>query len=472
MDVYNTARSHGLSPAKTASDASTSAGFGGVVCARASRSASRRRSNAVVAPYNAVSAARRATLRRTLVTRRSARSRSVAFPTANARRYRAANASACRHANCRSVSDAREGENENVDDDAAPSPSPDDATDHTASHVTWRVDSPIEPLLFHTAARRACAMAATASSATRSASRVSPRDSNKSKSRVATIARRMSSSCDVAANARWIPASARATNAASSASPRTVVLDVSVNESFVRRQRSVAASATTSAHAPRAADVGVDDNASANAARGSAFFGAGGEASASKSFPSSSSSSSPSSSSRLPRPSASCTASKTSAATPSSSVPSSRAAPAAFACARRSVAVFARRSNKSQDSYPNARLRKPACAVGDSSATAARNAETAEAERSAGESAAGDASSPSASSSPSPSARATVSFSSSSAPLAVASPSVRASSSATRVSASSVSSVSSVISVFSVFSASAAFAAFASFAFRAASACS
>ena len=65
MDVYNTARSHGLSPAKTASDASTSAGFGGVVCARASRSASRRRSNAVVAPYNAVSAARRATLRRT-----------------------------------------------------------------------------------------------------------------------------------------------------------------------------------------------------------------------------------------------------------------------------------------------------------------------------------------------------------------------------------------------------------------------
>ena len=471
MDVYNTARSHGLSPAKTASDASTSAGFGGVVCARASRSASRRRSNAVVAPYNAVSAARRATLRRTPVTRRSARSRSVAFPTANARRYRAANASACRHANCRSVSDAREGENENVDDDAAPSPSPDDATDHTASHVTWRVDSPIEPLLFHTAARRACAMAATASSATRSASRVSPRDSNISKSRVATIARRTSSSCDVAANARWIPASARATNAASSASPRTVVLDVSVNESFVRRQRSVAASATTSAHAS-AADVGVDDNASANAARGSAFFGAGGEASASKSFPSSSSSSSPSSSSRLPRPSASFTASKTSAATPSSSVPSSRAAPAAFACARRSVAVFARRSNKSQDSYPNARLRKPACAVGDSSATAARNAETAEAERSAGESAAGDASSPSASPSPSPSARATVSFSSSSAPLAVASPSVRASSSATRVSASSVSSVSSVFSVFSVFSASAAFAAFASFAFRAASACS
>jgi len=386
MDVYNTARSHGLSPAATASDASASAGFGGVVCARASRSASRRRSNAVVAPYIAVSAARRATLRRTPVTRRSARSRSVAFPTANARRYRAANASACRHANCRSVSDAREGENENVDDDAAPSPSPDDATDHTASHVTWRVDSPIERLLFHTAARRACAIAATASSATRSASRVSPRDSNKSKSRVATTARRWSSSCDTAANARWIPASARVTNAASSASPRTVVLDVSVNESFVRRQRSVAASATTSAHA-RAANVGVDDNASANAARGSAFFGAGGEESALTSFPFSfsesaltsfpfsfseaASTSFPSSSSRLPRPSTSFTASKTSAATPSSSVPSSCAAPVAFACARRSSAVFARRSNKSQDSYPNARLRKPACAVGDSSATAA-----------------------------------------------------------------------------------------------------
>ena len=104
MDVYNTARSHGLSPATTASDASASAGFGGVVWrARVARrpDAIKRRRRADIA----VSAATRDASTNP-VTRRSARSRSVAFPTANARRYRAANASACRHANCRSVSDA------------------------------------------------------------------------------------------------------------------------------------------------------------------------------------------------------------------------------------------------------------------------------------------------------------------------------------------------------------------------------
>ena len=140
--------------------------------ARASRSASRRRSNAVAArapppprghARDASTNPRDATIRAFAERRVPDRQRQ-----AISRRQRVRVQT---RANCRSVSDAREGENENVDDDAAPSPSPDDATDHTASHVTWRVDSPIEPLLFHTAARRACAIAATASSATRRVAR-------------------------------------------------------------------------------------------------------------------------------------------------------------------------------------------------------------------------------------------------------------------------------------------------------------